>query len=150
MKGLLFCAVFSLVGTVLMDNHRLQDKKAPELLPPPREIKEVDVTGYYWVDGKDENGKRYDGVVSIRKLDNIYAVQWMVGGSFTTGIGHRHGDYLSVGWKSGVSNLGCTVYKVTDGGKILMGTYVAVPSEGGVMSETLTLLRRPVVIKGDV
>lgn len=112
----------------------------PEILPIPKELP-GDLSGVYWVEGKDGQ-KDYDGMAWVKRYDeSVYLVQWSGGGQNTIGIGMRTGDTLSVGWvqeRGDKTVRGVTVYSVR--ARTLVGRWVTLPGKG-VARETLTLLK---------
>lgn len=135
MRNITAVSVFSLFLTALV---------AQEQLPAPKEkIPNHNYSGYYACDGKTSAGKRYDGVVVIEKVHDVYVVQWTNGSTITNGIGQHVDDLLVVGWKMQGEGgaIGVTVYRL---GKdnTLTGTYVSNPGNGKQCTETLNLLRR--------
>ena len=123
------------------------DKK-PEAKPPalaPAADKAGDLSGYYLCSGSEAGGKRYSGIVSIARVQQLYIVTWLVGsGTPFQGVGVRQGDTLAVSWSTprpGGLVQGCNVYRIDDGGKKMAGRWAAVPGAGTLQNETLTFLR---------
>lgn len=113
----------------------------PELLPPPAEVKESNIIGFYALDGRDSSGKGYTGTVLVTRIKENYVFTWLLerGGS-CKGIGFREGDVLTVGAVCG-DELVAFRFEVSevDGKPVLKGQYAMGGSRG---TETLTLLRR--------
>lgn len=106
--------------------------------------KDFNIEGYYVSKGHDVSGKYYSGMASIRKVEEVYIVTWIVGSDSVQGVGMRHGDYLSIGWatpgKSGVIR-GVTVYKINSKDKILNGSWATHPGNGAMLDEQLNFLK---------
>src|SRR5258708_14511673 len=63
----------------------------------PQEV--GDISGYYSCKGVEAGGKAYSGVAIVAKKNDVYLVQWMVGGASTfSGVGIRQADTLSPSW----------------------------------------------------
>lgn len=105
-----------------------------------------DLSGYYVCKGQEVNGKTYTGVAMLIKKNEVYLIQWMVGGGSTfSGLAIRQGDTLAASWtmpsdRGGVVR-GINMYRI-DPGPRLVGRWSAVPGPGIMQSETLTFLRR--------
>jgi hypothetical protein len=103
-----------------------------------------DLTGYYTCKGQETGGKTYSGVAVITKRNDVYVVQWTVGGgSNFLGVGVRQGDTLSTSWAlAGDKGLvrGVNVYKVEPGPR-LVGRWATLPGNGYLQTETLTFLK---------
>lgn len=105
-----------------------------------------DLSGYYVCKGREVNGKTYTGVAMLVKKNDVYLIQWMVGGGATfSGLAIRQGDTLAASWtmpseRSGVVR-GVNLYRI-DPGPRLVGRWAAVPGSGVMQSETLTFLRK--------
>src|SRR6266567_7933804 len=109
----------------------------------PQEV--GDISGYYSCKGVEAGGKSYTGVAVIAKKNDVYLVQWMVGGGSTfSGVGIRQGDTLSASWalpaERGIIR-GVNVYRI-DTGPRLVGRWASVPGPGVVQTETLTFLKK--------
>ena len=109
----------------------------------PQEV--GDISGYYSCKGVEAGGKAYSGVAVIAKKNDVYLVQWMVGGGSTfSGVGIRQGDTLSASWalpaERGIIR-GVNVYRI-DTGPRLVGRWASVPGPGVVQTETLTFLKK--------
>ncbi|MCC6417991.1 MAG: hypothetical protein IT429_07040 [Gemmataceae bacterium] len=108
--------------------------------------KEVgDITGYYACNGKEGVGKTYSGVAMITRKNDVYLVQWVVGGGAAFfGIGIRQGDTLACSWAipgdKGVVR-GVNLYRIESGPR-LIGRWASFPGDGSIRTETLIYLRR--------
>jgi hypothetical protein len=103
-----------------------------------------DISGYYTCRGLETGGKSYNGVAVISKKNDVYVVQWMVGGGSTfAGIGIRQGAAFSASWAiPGERGLvrGVNMYKIEPGPR-LVGRWATLPGAGNIQSETLTFLK---------
>lgn len=116
--GMLICLVLALSGDELVAQKKSADDKKPVA------IKE----GYYKCRGRDPGGALYTCIATVKKHDEIYVVQWYLGG-IMNGAGMISGDSLVVGWAAqGGVQRGVTTYKIADGE--LTGRYAVVPSVG--------------------
>jgi len=135
---LLFATLFSTAAN-RPDSTKVIDK------PVLFKEKEVgDITGYYACNGKEGVGKTYSGVAVITKKNEVYLVQWVVGGGAAFfGIGIRQGDTLACSWaipgEKGVVR-GVNLYRIESGPR-LVGRWTAFPGDGAIRSETLTFIR---------
>lgn len=104
----------------------------------------ADISGYYICKGQETGGKVYNGVAVITKKNEVYVVQWMVGGGSTfTGVGVRQGNTFSASWAlAGERGLvrGINTYKIEPGPR-LVGRWATLPGNGALQSETLTFLK---------
>src|SRR5262245_55338044 len=105
-----------------------------------------DLSGYYTCKGVETGGKAYSGICTLSKKNEIYVVQWMVGGGAAfSGIGIRQGNTLAVSWtmpgeKGGIIR-GVNLYRIETGPR-LAGRWASVPGPGLLQSETLTFLKQ--------
>src|SRR3984957_17489327 len=102
-----------------------------------------DLSGYYTCKGEEASGKKYSGIAVITKKNDVYVVQWMVGGGSTfTGIGVRQGGTFAASWAlttdKGVVR-GVNLYKIETGPR-LTGRWATLPGPGVTQTETLTFL----------
>jgi hypothetical protein len=104
-----------------------------------------DISGYYSCKGIEAGGKSYSGVAVIVKKNDVYLVQWMVGGGSTfSGIAIRQGDTLAASWALAADRgiiRGVNVYRIESGPR-LIGRWASAPGPGVVQSETLTYLKK--------
>jgi hypothetical protein len=104
-----------------------------------------DISGYYSCKGVEAGGKTYNGVAVIMKKNDVYVIQWMVGGGSTfTGVAIRQGDTLAASWampaERGIIR-GVNLYKIESGPR-LVGRWASAPGPGVVQSETLSFLKK--------
>jgi hypothetical protein len=104
-----------------------------------------DISGYYSCKGVEAGGKAYSGVAVIVKKNDVYLVQWMVGGGSTfSGVAIRQGDTLAASWalpaERGIVR-GINLYRIETGPR-LVGRWASAPGPGVVQSETLTYLKK--------
>ena len=104
-----------------------------------------DISGYYSCKGVEAGGKTYNGVAVIMKKNDVYVIQWMVGGGSTfTGVAIRQGDTLAASWalpaERGIIR-GVNLYRIESGPR-LVGRWASAPGPGVVQSETLTFLKK--------
>jgi len=105
-----------------------------------------DLSGYYTCKGLEAGGKSYSGVALLLKKNDIYLIQWVIGGGSTfSGIAIRQGETLACSWaipndRGGVVR-GVNLYKIEPGPR-LTGRWASFPGPGVLQSETLTFLRK--------
>ena len=121
----------------------VQSAKADVTKNVPSEI--GDISGYYSCKGVEAGGKAYSGVAVIVKKNDVYLVQWMVGGGSTfTGVAIRQGDILAASWampnERGIIR-GVNLYRIESGPR-LIGRWASAPGPGVVQNETLTFLKK--------
>lgn len=116
--------------------------------------KTPDLVGYYTVQGQIVGSDNpYAGIVSITKDGKAYRVRWLLeDGSMAVGVGILDGSSLCVGSSVGAGRAVSAKYEVTQAaGKVtLAGRWASVPGNGQVHTETLTWLRGPVKVQGDI
>jgi len=97
-----------------------------------------DLSGKYRCVGTSDQGGKYAGQVTIKKVNQGYQITWVVGKTKYSGIGFVDEDRLSVAWTvktpQGVA-IGVVSYKIQDNG-ILKGKWTD-PSLKGIYDETL-------------
>src|SRR5262245_39619735 len=72
-------------------------KDAPKSRPGESDM--ADLSGYYVCKGAEAGGKNYSGIVVLTKKNEVYLIQWVVGGgSSFSGIAIRQGDNLAGSW----------------------------------------------------
>ncbi len=102
-----------------------------------------DLSGYYICKGAETGGKNYSGVTVITKKNDVYLIQWVVGGSTFFGIGIRQGNTLAASWAmpgdKGVVR-GVNLYKIEPGPR-LSGRWASFPGPGYMQNETLSFLK---------
>ena len=123
-----------------------KDKAAPNTRPVDPDM--ADLSGYYSCKGEEAGGKKYTGVVFLTKKNDVYLIQWTVGGgSNFNGIAIRQGNILAASWSipsdRGIVR-GVNLYRIEAGanGPRLIGRWASVPGPGVQQSETLTFLKK--------
>ncbi len=120
-----------------------------ENLPMPRQVEPemADLTGYYTCKGEEVGGKKYSGIVTLVKKNDVYLISWVVGGgSNFSGIAIRQGNNLAASWaivtEKGVVR-GVNLYRIEAGanGPRLVGRWASVPGPGIQQQEVLTFLK---------
>ena len=121
-------------------------KSAPNLRQVEPEM--ADISGYYTCKGQEAGGKNYSGIVVLNKKNDVYLIQWVVGGGSTfSGIAIRQGPHLAASWsiasERGVVR-GVNLYRieVASSGPRLVGRWASVPGPGIQQNETLTFLKK--------
>jgi hypothetical protein len=104
-----------------------------------------DISGYYTCKGVEASGKPYSGVAVVVKKNDVYLVQWMVGGGSTfSGVAIRQGDTFAASWAMpsdrGIIR-GVNLYRIESGPR-LVGRWASSPGPGLVQNETLTFLKK--------
>jgi hypothetical protein len=104
-----------------------------------------DISGYYSCKGVEVGGKPYSGIAVVIKKNDVYLIQWMVGGGSTfSGVAIRQGDTLAASWampgERGIIR-GVNLYKIESGPR-LVGRWASVPGPGIVQNEVLTFLKK--------
>jgi hypothetical protein len=107
----------------------------------------ADVSGYYTCKGQEAGGKNYTGIVVLTKKNDVYLIQWIVGGgSNFSGIAIRQGNILAGSWsipsERGIVR-GINLYRIesTSTGPRLNGKWASVPGPGVQQNETLSFLK---------
>lgn len=105
-----------------------------------------DISGYYDCRGQQSDGKKYNGVVIIRKMNEVYVVSWVIPGNPSfTGIGIRQNNRFAVSWAMlGEKKFiqGINFYKIEPGPR-LAGRWTSLPGNGVLQWETLMFLKAP-------
>lgn len=139
----LFCSFIVFATTVATDRENTSPLKEPKI-GLQKEI--GDISGYYDCKGRQSDGKRYNGVVIIRKVNEAYIVSWVIPGNPSfTGIGVRQNNHLAVGWAmQGEKKFiqGINFYKIEPGPR-LVGRWASLPGMGVLQRETLIFLKAP-------
>ena len=124
-----------------------QDKKGPNLRQVEPEA--ADLSGYYTCKGQEAGGKNYTGIVVLTKKNDVYLIQWVVGGGANfSGIAIRQGNTVAASWSipntTGGIVRGVNLYRVetTTSGPRLVGRWASVPGPGIQQTETLTYLKK--------
>jgi hypothetical protein len=123
---------------------------AEKATPAKRDVRDVrpevgDLSGYYTCKGLETGGKTYSGVALLIKKNELYLIQWIIGGGSTfSGIAIRQGDTFAASWAipgdRGVVR-GVNLYKIEPGPR-LTGRWASLPGNGVVQSETLIFLKK--------
>ena len=115
---------------------------------PKAEPEMADLSGYYTCKGQEAGGKAYSGICVLTKKNDVYLIQWVVGGgSNFTGIAIRQGNTLAASWsiasERGIVR-GVNLYRVesTNNGAKLSGRWASVPGPGVQQTETLSFLKK--------
>ena len=140
----MICRLFLVVAALGTLAPHSPDTKVAKAEKAGLEQEVGDISGYYTCRGVETGGKAYSGVAVISKKNEVYVVQWMVGGGSTfAGIGVRQGSTFSASWAiSGERGLtrGVNMYKIEPGPR-LVGRWATLPGTGSLQSETLTFLK---------
>ena len=122
------------------------EKKTPMR---PAEPEGNDLSGYYTCKGQEAGGKAYTGIVVMTKKNDVYVIQWIVGGGANfSGIAIRQGTTLAASWsipnQNGALVRGVNMYRVesTTSGPRLIGRWASLPGPGVQQNETLTFLKK--------
>lgn len=124
-----------------------QDKKGPNVRPAA-ETETVDLSGYYTCKGQEAAGKAYSGVVILTKRNDVYLIQWIVGGGANfSGIAIRQGNNLAASWAIASDKglvRGVNLYRVeaTASGPRMIGRWSSVPGPGVQQTENLMFLKK--------
>ena len=91
----------------------------------PEEAFDGSLEGTYYINGFDQGGTEYGGVLIIdtTATPNIYEMQWIITGSLQAGTGTVSGNQLNVDWDTiegfDASTRGTAVYEITGEGALL-------------------------------
>ena len=101
---------------------------------------DTDISGVYRCDGVNPQGRSYQGVVEIVRIQDAFQLRWTFpqGEDPALGIGIVSNGVLAVSYYAG-DIAGVVVYKINED-KPLVGEWTVVGSKGGVFKETLTRL----------
>jgi hypothetical protein len=137
--------LFLVTSLALLNSGSPQGPSAKADVSKSLPVEVGDISGYYSCKGMEAGGKAYSGIAVIAKKNDVYLVQWMVGGGSTfSGVGIRLGDTLSASWalpaERGIIR-GVNVYRIETGPR-LVGRWASVPGPGIVQNETLTFLKK--------
>ncbi len=139
----LFLAVALAIGSP--DTSPKKDQK-PNLRQVEPDM--ADISGYYTCKGQEAGGKSYAGVVVLSKKNDVYLIQWVVGGGNSfSGIAIRQGSQFAASWsiqsERGVVR-GVNLYVIEAGksGPRLVGRWASVPGPGVQQQEILTFLKK--------
>ena len=124
-----------------------QEKKSPNIRQVEPEV--GDLSGYYTCKGQEAGGKTYNGIVVLTKKNEVYVIQWVVGGGANfSGIAIRQGPTLAASWsipnQNGMIVRGVNLYRVesTTNGPRMVGRWASLPGPGVQQTETLTFLKK--------
>jgi hypothetical protein len=108
----------------------------------------ADISGFYTCKGQEAGGKNYSGIVVLTKKNDVYLIQWVVGGGSTfSGIAIRQGGNLAASWsipgERGIVR-GVNLYRIesASGGPRLVGRWASVPGPGIQQNEELRFLKK--------
>lgn len=126
------------------------DVKKEEKSPRPPMVQEAaDLSGYYTCKGEEAGGKKYSGLVVLTKRNEVYVMQWIMGGgSNFTGIAIRQGNQLAASWAipndKGQIVRGINLYRIesTSNGPRLVGRWASLPGPGVQQEEILSFLKK--------
>jgi hypothetical protein len=147
--------MFSSMLLVLSTLELISATANPELAqggPPPKvrpsESDTGDLSGYYTCRGEEAGGKKYTGIVTLIKKNDVYLISWVVGGgSNFNGIAIRQGNNLAGSWSITTERgtiRGVNLYRIetTPTGPRLVGRWSSVPGPGVQQQETLSFLKK--------
>ncbi|MBM3995033.1 MAG: hypothetical protein FJ303_12895 [Planctomycetes bacterium] len=148
MYGSLFVllSAFEIIGASA--NPFLEKKSTPPNVRPLVEPELVDLTGYYTCKGEEAGGKKYTGIVTLIKKNDVYLISWVVGtGSNFNGIAIRQGNQLAASWSITTERglvRGVNLYRIesTSSGPRLIGRWSSVPGPGVQQNEMLAFLKK--------
>ncbi|MSU77417.1 MAG: hypothetical protein EXS16_04890 [Gemmataceae bacterium] len=127
-------------------NPKSDEKTAPNIRQIDPDV--ADISGYYTCKGQEAGGKNYGGIVVLTKKNDVYVVQWIVGGGANfTGIAIRQGSTLAASWtlpsERGTVR-GINLYRIesTPNGPRLTGRWASLPGPGVQQNETLLFLKK--------
>jgi hypothetical protein len=147
MYGSVLIVLSALVSNDTAKPQLSESKKTPSVRQVEPEAS--DLSGYYTCKGQESGGKPYTGIVVMTKKNDVYVVQWVVGGGANfTGIAIRQGSTFAASWSipnsSGAIVRGVNLYRVesTTNGPRLVGRWASLPGPGVQQTETLTFLKK--------
>lgn len=151
----MFCViVFAAAESATTGNGMSPDLGKKEAPPKIRPVEpDTDLTGYYTCTGEEAGGKKYSGVVSLVKKNEVYLISWVVGGGSTfSGIAIRQGNNLAASWSVNTEKglvRGVNLYRIeaAKDGPRLVGRWASVPGTGVQQTETLSFLKKMEVEK---
>ena len=101
----------------------------------PEEAFDGSLEGSYYVNGFDQGGTEYSGLLTINTTSDpdVYDMQWIITGSVQEGTGRVAGKELVVEWDAlegyGPASYGTAVYQIRDDGE-LRGERIVAGQEG--------------------
>jgi hypothetical protein len=144
---LVLLSAIPLIGDTAKPQFNPDGKKSPASRQIEGEA--IDLSGYYTCKGQESGGKAYSGIVVMTKRNDVYVVQWVVGGGANfNGIAIRQGTTFAASWsipnKDGMIVRGINLYRVesTTNGPRLVGRWASLPGPGVQQNETLTFLKK--------
>jgi hypothetical protein len=126
---------------------------SPQAAKAPSTLRQVepetgDISGYYTCKGQEAGGKNYSGICVLTKKNDVYLIQWVVGGGSTfNGIAIRQGNNLAGSWsitsERGVIR-GVNLYRIESTANCprLVGRWASVPGPGIQQQEELRFLKK--------
>ncbi|MCI0637507.1 MAG: hypothetical protein L0Y72_01295 [Gemmataceae bacterium] len=139
----MYSSLIALATTLGMFSPPPTDKAVPTALALEPEV--ADLSGYYLCNGQEGLGRKYNGLCVITKRNDVYLMQWVVGGTSFSGIGMRQGNVFSASWattnEKGLTR-GVHQYRIETAGPRLVGRWATLPGNGVMQHETLTFLRQ--------
>src|SRR5438309_9746008 len=131
MRTLLFGLMIAAAAPIDNQKNGMERPKADKVV--------TELDGYYILKGTNEK-ESYEGIVTIRKVANVYAMSWQIDVvNHYVGIGFRKGDVLVASCSHGNSRT-ALLYKI-EPGPTLRGEWTALPGDGQLHIETLTFLK---------
>src|SRR5205823_9258226 len=102
-ESFMYGSAFIVLSTLELFGVAANPQLAKEGTPKVRPVEpEADLSGYYTCKGQEAGGKNYSGIVVLTKKNEVYLIQWVVGGgSSFTGIAIRQVDNLADSWSLG-------------------------------------------------
>jgi hypothetical protein len=105
----------------------------------------TDLTGMYACEGATADGRSYQGVVEIVRVQDTYRLRWTLPPEEQYyGIAILTGDVLAVSVVGRVPSVVAYRIEQVEGGQHLIGQWTVLPAGGQVFGEKLTKLTRPV------
>lgn len=107
----------------------------PQLL-----LAEINLAGEYSCKGEDPDGTTYEGTATIEKVKDSYKIRWQISQEKYSGIGIINGDTVSFAyWDAETKkDLGISVYKISEDGKVLTGKWVSYPGKTNLGKDVMT------------
>jgi hypothetical protein len=143
----MYGSILVALSALQMLSNSPQAAKAPPTLRPV-EPEMADISGYYTCKGQEAGGKNYSGICVLTKKNDVYLIQWVVGGGSTfSGIAIRQGNNLSASWSIASDRgliRGVNLYRIesTANGPRLTGRWASLPGPGIQQTEELKFLKK--------
>jgi hypothetical protein len=101
---------------------------------------ETNLSGEYSCKGEDPDGTTYEGTANIEKVKDAYKIKWVVGQEKFFCVGIQSGDTASFAYLDAETkkDLGISVYKITEDGKVLTGKWVSYPGKTNLGKDVMT------------